>query len=102
MKNCRTGHLDPEVPEGDTREPADILKEILKTDPYIPRLKPVTQDESVDGLKYSWTVKLAGPQHRQAVLGKKSLPSSEHFGVVVLKSLRWPGAVTCWKGVSQY
>lgn len=45
LLNCRTGHLEPEVPEGDTREPADILKEILKTDPYIPRLKPVTQDE---------------------------------------------------------
>ena len=39
----------------------DILKEILKTDPYIPRLKPVTEDESVDGLKYAWTVKLCGP-----------------------------------------
>lgn len=28
--------------------------------------------------------------------------TSEHYGVVVLKSLRWPGAITCWKGTQQY
>lgn len=28
--------------------------------------------------------------------------SSEHYGTVVLRSLRWPGSVTCWKGTSQY
>ena len=88
------------MPEGDTREPADILKEILKTDPYIPRLKPVAEDEPVDGLKHSWTVKLCGPQHRQATIGKLNAKTSDHYGVVVLKSLRWPGAITCWKGTS--
>lgn len=42
LLNNRTGHMEPEVPEGDDREPADILKEIVKKDPYEPRLKQVT------------------------------------------------------------
>lgn len=64
MNNGRTGHVEPVPEEGDEREPAAILAEILKTDPYIPRLKPLTQDEPVDGLKAAWTVKLHGPKER--------------------------------------
>jgi len=52
------------VPDGFDGEPADLLKAIVKKDPYVPWLKPVTQDEGVDGLKHSWTVKLCGPQNR--------------------------------------
>ena len=94
--------MEPEVPEGDEREPADILKEILKKDPYIDRLKPVTQDDKVDGSNPAWTVKLCGPKSRQTVWGKMGAKTSTHYGVVVLKSLRWPGSTTCWKGTQQY
>ncbi len=102
LLNNRTGHMEPEVPEGDEREPADILKDIVKKDPYEPRLKPVTEDEGVDGASTSWTVKLCGPKSRQTQWGKMGAKGSVHYGVVVVKSLRWPGAMTCWKGTQQY
>jgi len=98
LLNNRTGHLEPEPEEGDEREPADILKEIVAKDPYDERLKPVTEDSGVDGTDTAWTVKLLGPKSRQTVQGKMGKTSSAHYGVVVLKSLRWPGSVTCWKG----
>ena len=31
-------------------------------------------------------------------MGKKA---SQHYGVCVLKSLRWPGQISCWKGTTQ-
>ncbi len=34
--NARTGHLEPEVPDGFDGEPADLLKAIVKKDPYVP------------------------------------------------------------------
>ena len=97
LLNNRTDHLMPEVPEGVEAEPEDLLKEIVKKDPYVDRLKPVSDDEG----GVSWTVRLKGEQKRQTVLGKKGATSTEHYGVVVLKSLRWPASVTCWKGRDQ-
>ena len=102
LLNNRTGHLEPEVPEGVEAEPADLLKEILKKDPYVPRLKPVSADEGVDGHDKAWTVNLHGIKTRSSMHGKLGKKDSKHYGVVVLRSLRWPGAVTCWKGIKQY
>lgn len=103
LLNNRTGHLEPEPAEGDEREPAEILKQdVLPKDPYIARLAPVTDDSGVDGSDTAWTVKLAGPKSRQTIHGKMGKKDTAHYGVVVLKSLRWPGSVTCWKGRQQY
>jgi len=44
LKNCRTSHMDPEVPEGEEIEPEELMKRIEKADPYDPRLKPITKD----------------------------------------------------------
>lgn len=101
LKNNRTGHAEPVLEEGDEREPAEVLKQIIAKDPYEPRLKPITEDTNVDG-GCPWTVSLLGPKSRQATHAKMGTKSSEHFGVVVVKSLRWPGSVTCWKGRNQY
>ena len=49
-------HLMPEVPEGVEAEPEDLLKEIVKKDPYVDRLKAVSEDEG----EVSWTVRLKG------------------------------------------
>ncbi len=101
LLNNRTGHLEPTLEEGDEREPAEVLKEIIKKDPYDARLKPITEDSKIDS-SCSWKVSLFGAKTRQAVFGKMGKTSSEHYGIVVLKSLRWPGSVTCWKGTTQY
>jgi radial spoke head protein 4/6 len=44
LLNNRTGHLDPEVPEGLEIEPEELLKQIEAKDPYEPRLKPIGED----------------------------------------------------------
>ena len=47
LKNCRTSHMDPEVPEGEEIEPEELMKRIEKADPYDPRLKPISKDTQV-------------------------------------------------------
>lgn len=47
LKNCRTAHLDPEVPEGMDIEPEELLKQIEDKDPYEPRLKSIGDDSQV-------------------------------------------------------
>jgi len=44
LLNNRTGHMDPEVPEGMEIEPEELLKQIEAKDPYEPRLKAIESD----------------------------------------------------------
>ena len=90
LNNNRTGHLEPVVPEGmEGVEPADLLKKILEKDPYVTRLKAISEDDPVDGLSSSWNL-------------KQKNGTSDGNSVVVLKSLRWPGAQVIWKGTTQH
>lgn len=102
LNNNRTGHLEPVPEEGDETEPQVLLNRILAKDPYNPRLKTITEDNQIDELGIAWTIKLHGQKTRQTAQGKMGAKSSNHFGVVVLKSLRWPGSTTCWKGTEQF
>ena len=47
LKNCRTGHLDPEIPDGEEIEPEELMKQIEAKDPYEPRLKSICDDSNV-------------------------------------------------------
>jgi hypothetical protein len=62
LKNCRTSHMDPEIPEGEEIEPEELMKRIEKADPYDPRLKSITKDATVLVSKNqkisSWIVRL--------------------------------------------
>ena len=94
LKNWRVGHMDPEVPEGVEIEPEELLKQIEAKDPYEPRLKSVTKDSQVEDGIPAWSIKLYGDKERQPTLNNKTT----HNGVVVVRSHRWPGSVTVWKG----
>ena len=41
LQNCRTAHMEPEVPDGEEIEPEELMKRIEAKDPYDPRLKPI-------------------------------------------------------------
>lgn len=62
LKNCRTSHMDPEIPEGEEIEPEELMKRIEKADPYDSRLKSITKDAHVLVSKNqkisSWIVRL--------------------------------------------
>lgn len=42
LKNNRTAHMEPEVPEDQEIEPEELMKQIEAADPFEPRLKPIT------------------------------------------------------------
>lgn len=57
LKNCRTAHMDPEVPEGVEIEPEELLKQIEAKDPYEARLKAISKDNEVEEGIPAWSVR---------------------------------------------
>ena len=80
--------VEPPADEG--AEPEDPEKK----DPYDQRLKPITADAPVKGMKSAWVLKMKGDQSTNVDARGQSV----HYGVVVVRSLRWPGSYTCFKG----
>ncbi|CAI2368131.1 unnamed protein product [Moneuplotes crassus] len=93
LKNNRVSHLDPEGDEFGDKEPEEIAKIQDARDPPEPRLKPLTKDVSQSGEDSAWTIRLYGDQIATPGLKKQS----NHYGVVVVRSTVWPGAMACWK-----
>lgn len=92
--NCnRTVHMESEPPE--EVDPEDHKKAIEAQDPFADRLQPITLDQPVHGQKTAWIVRLCGDKTRYAAPNPKD--GTLHFGVVVVKSLRWPGSYTCFQ-----
>ena len=101
LNNCRTLHLDPpeEAPEGFEGE-YDIevaKKEIENADPFEPRLKPISGDEKIKMggkmMQTPWVVRLVGDQSEYKTEQGKTVC----HGVVVVRSLVWPGAFTLYQ-----
>jgi len=92
LLNNRTGHMDPEVPEGVEIEPEELLKQIEAKDPYEPRLKDISADKSVIVSKNQkinpWVVRQMGDTTEYKTEGGKIVSN----GVVVVRSLLWPGS----------
>lgn len=95
LKNARTGHMEPEPVEGEEEvDPEELLRRIEAKDPYEARLKPIVKDESVEPGIPAWNLRSYGDKERQPTLNGKTA----HSGIVVVKSNRWPGSITLWKG----
>ena len=98
LKNCRTAHQDPEEEEG--VDPEEKKKEIERKDPYEPLLKPITLDEQVSLTEkvktQAWSIKLMGDKDEYA--NEKDPKVSISNGVVVVRSLLWPGAYSFYYG----
>jgi hypothetical protein len=68
------------------------MKRIESADPYEKRLKSITLDGKVKGGLPAWVVKHYGEAD---LFGTFKNPNDKvNFGVVVVKSLQWPGAHT--------
>lgn len=84
--------MEPEVPEGEEIEPEELMKRIEAKDPYDPRLKPIGADARVTVSKSTkmapWVVKAMGDCTEYKTEQGKSVSN----GVVVVRSLQWPGA----------
>lgn len=68
------------------------MKKIEAADPYEKRLKSIALDRKVKGSLPSWNVRLCGDRDQYGT--PKSVNEKVNFGVVVVRSLQWPGATT--------
>ena len=82
-------HTEPvlEDPDADIEEEK---KKIEAKDPYETRLKSIAQDEAVKGGFPAWTVRSHGDKMTYA--NANPAYPTKNFGIVVVKSLVWPGA----------
>jgi radial spoke head protein 4A len=91
--------MEPETPDNapDDFDIEVVKKQIEAADPYEPRLKSITLDYQVDvatnGAKQPmWHVKLVGD--KELYTNPADPKSKVNYGVVIVKSLIWPGAFT--------
>lgn len=84
----RLTHMEPEADENE--DPEVLKKRIEAADPFERRLKPINLDAKVKGGLPAWTVKLCGDS--QSFQNSNPALGQVNYGVVVVKSLQWPGS----------
>lgn len=101
LLNCRTAHAEPEDPgdEEGNWDPDEAKKQIEAADPYEPRLKSIEKDSQIQltkSMKQSpWVVRMCGDCTEYA--DDKKPGATACNGVVVVRSLQWPGCYTFYQ-----
>lgn len=73
-------------------EKDEYMAKLAETDPIIDRFRALNEDAPILGLETSWQSKIVGdPQPYNQLPPKEGTTT---YAVNVIKSLRWPGAVT--------
>lgn len=98
LKNGTTSLKQPEAPEGeewDEDKTNDEMKKLLESDPYARLLSSISEDTKIAVTKTmkqsAWICRLMGDATEYLSEQGNSKVSN---GVVVVKSLQWPGAVS--------
>ena len=90
LRAGRITHLAPEgVPEDEVETK---MAEIEEADPTVERFLGINEDAPYTGLEFSWLSKIVGDAQPYNQLPPKE--GTTTYAVNVLKSLRWPGALT--------
>lgn len=93
LKQGRLTHMEGKPLEGEEEvEPEELMAREVKKDPWEPRLKPITQDSKTRGGAPAWVVRSYNV--KDTYLHPTTNKSSENYGIVVVKSLWWPGSHT--------
>ena len=95
LKSGRTTHIVPEGLDGEDAE-AELqrLNEVDK--PIEEPFRAISDHEKVEGFEGAWISKIVGDNQPFNQIPPKE--GTVSYGVNVLRSLRWPGAVTVSKG----
>jgi hypothetical protein len=96
LKQGRLTHIEGRAKEEEEDvEPEELLAREVKKDPWEARLKPISQDQKTRGGTPAWVVKSFNDRdsYQNATSGKLS----ENYGLVVVKSLWWPGQTTFYQ-----
>ena len=97
LQGGRTTHLPPANTTNDPEFDADAeLAKLQESDPTVDRFRDIEQHEGYGEGRPSWISKVVGDtqQYNQAPPKEGTVS----YAVNVIKSLRWPGAVTVAKG----
>ena len=90
LQTGRVTHLA--APTMNEEEKDEYLAKVGETDPVIDRYRTLNEDAPVTGLEFAWLSKVVGDVQPYNQLPPKD--GTVTYSVNVLKSLRWPGAVT--------
>lgn len=84
-----------ELKEGEELE--DVQKRVVAADPFEPRLKLITFDKACKGNYPAWILRSYGD--KATYKAANPMHGSMQYGVVVVKSTVWPGAMSYfWRG----
>lgn len=92
LKAGRVTHVVPPGFEELPDEEKEAYEKIKEKDPEAEKFKAVSEDSAVDGYKSAWLSKVCGDPQPFAQAPPKEGTTS--YAVNVIRSLRWPGAVT--------
>jgi len=98
LNNCRTVHADPPEDNGEENyDPEEAKKAIERADPFEPRLKSIVGDSKIKmggkTMQSPWVVRLVGDKTEYLTEAGKIVC----HGVVVVRSLVWPGSFTLYQ-----
>lgn len=94
LKAGRVTHAEPEGMDDEAKEA--YLEEMAEKDKTEERFRALNEHSPMPGLETAWLVKVVGDQQQYNLLPPKE--GTTQYSVLMLKSLRWPGAITVTKG----
>lgn len=94
LKAGRCSHIPPKGVSDEERD--EILAKLAEEDKVEERFKALQEDVPVKGLETSWLSKVSGDT--QQYNKDKGGEGTNSYAVNIIRSLRWPGAVTVAKG----
>jgi len=90
----RVTHSEPEGMEEDAKEA--YMADLEEKDKTEERFRAIQEHKPMPGLETAWLVKIVGDQQQYNLLPPRE--GTTTYSVMVLRSLRWPGAITVTKG----
>lgn len=87
--------MDPKPAEGEGEEgvePEELKKREIAKDPWEPRLKQIAKDNKIKGGLPPWILRSYNCAHVSQ--DEKTQKMNKNYGVVMVKSMWWPGSYT--------
>lgn len=91
LKNGRTSYVAPKDLDDEAAEA--YLADVNEKDPQVDRFRALNEHAPIPGLETAWISKLSGDA-QQYTKNEATIT----YAVNVIKSIRWPGALTVCKG----
>mmetsp|Transcript_28651 Transcript_28651/g.50966 ORF Transcript_28651/g.50966 Transcript_28651/m.50966 type:complete len:233 (+) Transcript_28651:473-1171(+) len=88
----RLVHMEVEPPEDAEIDQEELMAKIKEADPFLERLKPISNDDQIPGYSAGWANRLAGDTQLFELPPPKKGTTTNAVNVV--RSLWWPGAFT--------